>query len=101
MISSINYAYFAVSVGQVRFSNSATEENSVINSGGAGNFEKGRKAKCRPKKFRFYTLTSVCVRAVHFLAAISDNKQRRVWSLSCWILLLTAPFRTENICFKE
>ena len=38
--------------------------------------------------FRFYTLTSVCVRALpvgHFW----QQAKRRVWSLSCWILFLS------------
>jgi len=39
-------------------------------------------------KFSFYTLTSVCVRALPVGHYWSQAK-RRAWSLSCWILLLS------------
>jgi len=39
-------------------------------------------------QFRFYTLTSVCVRALP-VGHLWSQAKRRVWSPSCWILLLS------------
>jgi len=39
-------------------------------------------------KLSFYTLTSVCVRALP-VGHLWSQAKRRVWSLSCWILLLS------------